>query len=160
MLVFTIQLLFIFLLSVVISIKSLFISNNPFILKNRTLILNQMIEVGQQYHEKFMFTQAEVNEFARITGDINPIHLDEAYAAQTPFKKPIMHGMLGAGLFLSQQLDFKRPMFVDVMYEAVITVKEVNREKHTALFTTEIIDKATGKICTSGEAQLMNKEKI
>ncbi len=134
-----------------------------------------MIEVGQQHYEKFIFTQSEVNEFARITGDTNPLHLDEAYAAETPFKKPIMHGMLGAGLFsrvfgikfpgqgtiyLSQQLDFKRPMFVDVIYEAVITVKEVNREKHTALFTTEIIDKVTGKICTSGEAQLMNKEKI
>jgi acyl dehydratase len=134
-----------------------------------------MIEVGQQYHEEFMFTQQEVNEFARITGDTNPLHFDETYAAETQFKKPIMHGMIGAGIFsrvfgikfpgkgtvyLSQQLDFKRPMFVDVLYEAVITVKEINRDKHTALFTTEIVDKYTKKVCTSGEAQVMNKEKI
>ena len=86
-----------------------------------------------------------------------------------------MHGMIGARIisrvfgikfpgegtvYLSQQLDFKRPMFVDVLYEVVITAKEVNREKHMATFTTEIIDKATGKVCTGGEAQVMNKEKI
>jgi len=134
-----------------------------------------MIEPGQQHREEFIFNQNQVNEFARITGDTNPLHFDAEYAATTPFKKPIMHGMIGAGIisrvfgikfpgegtvYLSQQLDFKRPMFVDVLYEVVITAKEVNREKHMATFTTEIIDKTTGKVCTSGEAQVLNKVKI
>jgi len=134
-----------------------------------------MIEPGQQYREEFIYSQYEVNEFARITGDTNPLHFDAAYAATTPFKKPIMHGMIGAGIisrvfgikfpgegtvYLSQQLEFKRPMFVDVLYEAVITAKEVNREKNIGTFITEIIDKTTGKVCTSGEAQVLNKTKI
>jgi acyl dehydratase len=134
-----------------------------------------MIDIGQEYREEFVFNQQQVNEFARVTGDTNPLHYDAEYASTTPFKKPIMHGMIGAGIisrifgikfpgegtvYLSQHLDFKRPMFVDVVYEAVVKVKEVNREKHVATFSTEIIEKATGKVCTSGDAQVMHKEKI
>jgi len=134
-----------------------------------------MIQPEQQYREEFVYTQEQVKEFARFSGDNNPIHLNAEYAAATPFKKPIMHGMIGAGvisrvfgikfpgegtIYMSQLLEFKRPMFVDVVYEAVITVKSVDREKHTGIFTTEVIDKATSKVCISGEAHMMNKEKI
>lgn len=134
-----------------------------------------MIEPNQQYREEFSYTQQQVEEFARFSGDTNPIHLDTGYAAGTAFKKPIMHGMIGAGvisrvfgikfpgigsIYMSQHLEFKRPMFVDVVYEVVIRVKAVQPEKHIATFTTEIIDKTTGKVCISGEAQLMNKEKV
>ncbi|MFL5730355.1 MAG: MaoC family dehydratase, partial [Cytophagaceae bacterium] len=58
-----------------------------------------MIEQGQVYTESFSFTQEEVVRFAELTGDHNPIHLDPAYAANTLFKKPIMHGILGASVF-------------------------------------------------------------
>ena len=86
-----------------------------------------------------------------------------------------MHGMLGAALFskvfgvlfpgegtiyLKQSLSFLRPMFVDVDYEAVFTVKEVNKEKHRAIIETVIKDKSTGAVCTSGDATVMNVDKI
>lgn len=134
-----------------------------------------MIEVNQVYTHDFKFSQDEVNRFAEVTGDKNPVHLDAEYAAKTMFKKPIMHGMLSASLFskvfgtlfpgegtiyLKQSLSFMKPMYVDTDYEAVFTVKEVVREKNRAIVETVIKDKNSGSICTSGEATVMNVDKI
>ena len=134
-----------------------------------------MLEIGQTYAQDFTFSQDEVNRFAEVTGDKNPVHTDAEFAAKTLFKVPIMHGMLGAALFskvfgvlfpgegtiyLSQTLNFLRPMFVDTNYEAIFTVKDVMKDKHRAIIETAIKDKTTGKICTTGEATLMNTEKI
>lgn len=134
-----------------------------------------MIEVGQIYTHDFNFSQDEVNRFAEVTGDKNPVHLNADYAAKTMFKKPIMHGMLSASLFskvfgtlfpgegtiyLKQSLSFMKPMYVDVKYEAVFTVKEVVLDKNRAIVETLIKDKTTGIVCTSGEATVMNIDKI
>lgn len=134
-----------------------------------------MIEVNNVYTHEFSFSQDEVNRFAEVTGDKNPVHTDAAYAATTMFKRPIMHGMLSASLFskvfgtlfpgegtiyLKQSLSFMKPMYVDTAYEAVFTVKEVIREKNRAVVETIIRDKVTGATCTSGEATVMNVEKI
>lgn len=135
----------------------------------------QPIEPGATHHHSFRFSQADVDAFARITGDNNPLHLDAAYAAQTPFKRPIIHGMLGASIFtkvlgtefpgygsvyLGQTLEFLRPMFVDTDYEAVFTVESVNLDKHTATIQGELRDAQTGKVTTRGTAILMHREKI
>lgn len=127
------------------------------------------------YRYPFRFSQADVIDFARVTGDNNPLHLDADFAAQTPFKRPIIHGMLGASIFtkvlgtefpgygsvyLGQTLEFLRPMFVDTDYEAVFTVKSMNPDKHTAEITGELRDTQTGKVATRGTATLMHREKI
>ncbi len=132
------------------------------------------MKVNDVYKHEFSFSQDEVSRFAEVTGDKNPVHLDAAYAATTIFKRPVMHGMLGAALFskvfgtlfpgegtiyLKQSLNFMRPMYVDVKYEAVFTVKEIIAEKNRAVVETVIQDKE-GKICTSGEATVMNTGKI
>lgn len=134
-----------------------------------------MLEIEQTYSHDFKFTQEEVNRFAEVTGDKNPVHIDAGFASKTMFKKPIMHGMLGASLFskvfgvlfpgegtiyLKQSLSFLRPMYVEVDYEAVFTVKEVNKEKHRAIIETVIKDKTSNAVCTSGEATVMNVDKI
>lgn len=134
-----------------------------------------MIELNQVFTHDFKFTQEEVERFAEVTGDKNPVHLDAAYAATTMFKLPIMHGMLSASLFskvfgtlfpgegtiyLKQSLNFLKPMYVDVTYEAVFTVKEIIKEKHRAIVETQIKDKVRGTVCTSGEATVMNLDKI
>lgn len=134
-----------------------------------------MIENGQTYSHDFTFTQDEVNRFAEVTGDKNPVHTNAEFAATTMFKRPIMHGMLGASLFskvfgvlfpgdgtiyLKQSLSFLKPMYVDTGYEAVFVVKEVIKDKNRAIVETLIKDKKTGNICTSGEAVIMNVEKI
>jgi acyl dehydratase len=133
-----------------------------------------MIEVNQVYTHEFQYSQEEVSRFAEVTGDRNPVHTDADYAAKTMFKRPIMHGMLGASLFskvfgtlfpgegtiyLKQSLNFLKPMYPDTPYEAVFTVKEIIYEKNRAIVETVIKDKE-GKICTSGEATVMNVDKI
>ncbi len=135
----------------------------------------KVIKIGEVYRETFSFTQDEVNSFAQITGDKNPVHLDAEYAAGTVYKKPIIHGILGASvlskalgmefpgegtIYLKQEMNFKRPMYVDVLYEAIMTVKEVNKEKHQAIIETKIAEKETGKVNLIGDAYIMNKEKI
>jgi acyl dehydratase len=134
-----------------------------------------MIKVGEIYTHDFKFSQDEVNRFAEVTGDKNPVHTDAAYAAKTMFKRPIMHGMLSASLFskvfgtlfpgegtiyLKQSLSFLKPMYVDTDYEAVFTVKEVIGDKNRATVETLIKDKNTGLVCTSGEATVLNVDKI
>lgn len=133
------------------------------------------LELNQAFQYTFCFTQEEVIQFANVSGDNNPIHLDADYAAQTIFKKPIIHGFLGASVFskvlgtmfpgngtvyLKQTMEFMRPMLVDTQYEAVFTVKEIDREKHRAVISTEILDSESRKTVTKGEAWVMNQEKI
>lgn len=55
---------------------------------------------------------------------------------------------------------FKRPMYVDVEYQAILTVKEVNKEKHQAIIETKIVEKESGKANLIGDAYIMNKQKI
>lgn len=137
--------------------------------------MNIEVEIGGSFSYAFRFTQADVEDFARVTGDNNPLHLDAEFAATTAFKRPIIHGMLGASVFtkvlgtqfpgfgsvyLGQTMDFLRPMFVDTDYEAVFTIQSIDPVKHTAKITTDILDSATRKVTTRGVATLMNKEKF
>lgn len=129
-----------------------------------------MFDTNQEYTHEFSFSQEEVNRFAEVTGDKNPVHTDADYAAKTMFKRPIMHGMLSASLFskvfgtlfpgegtiyLKQSLNFLKPMYVDTKYQAVFTVKDVMRDKNRAVVET-IIKNPDGLVCTSGEATVMN----
>lgn len=131
--------------------------------------------LNTSFSHAFRFTQADVEEFARVTGDNNPLHLDAEFAATTAFKRPIIHGMLGASVFtkvlgtqfpgfgsvyLKQTLEFMRPMFVETDYEAVFTIIGINPDKHTAEISTEIFDTATRKLTTRGVATLMHREKF
>ena len=57
------------------------------------------VEIGAVYTHEFSFSQEEVNRFAEVTGDRNPVHTDAEYAATTMIKKPIMHAFLGGSIF-------------------------------------------------------------
>jgi acyl dehydratase len=131
--------------------------------------------IEASFEELFKFTQDDVVRFAELTGDNNPIHLDAEYAATTSFKRPIIHGMLGATIFtkvlgtqfpgfgsiyLKQTLEFLRPMFVETDYKAVFTIKSINKEKHIAEIATEIMDATTKKVVTRGIATMINQEKF
>lgn len=129
--------------------------------------------VNSSFDHHFRFTQEEVQRFAELTGDNNPLHLDAAYAATTNFKRPIIHGMLGATVFtkvlgtqfpgfgsiyLKQTLEFLRPMFVETDYKAVFTIKTIQEEKHIAEISTEIIDVNSKKVVTRGIATMINEK--
>ena len=126
-------------------------------------------EVGSEHRHTFTITQKQVEAFAEVSGDHNPIHLDEGFASKTRFGKRIIHGMFGASIisyvmgrkfpgpgsvYLKQNLEFKRPMYPEVEYEGVFVVKAID-DKKRATVKTNIYDKATGKICTEGEALIM-----
>jgi acyl dehydratase len=132
------------------------------------------MEINEVYTHEFQFSQEEVNQFAKVTGDNNPVHTNADYAAKTMFKRPIMHGMLSASLFskvfgtlfpgegtiyLKQSLNFLKPMYVDTAYDAIFTVKEVIKDKNRAVIETVIRNK-DGLTCTSGEAVILNVDKI
>lgn len=87
------------------------------------------VEIGQEWESLGRtITQAEIANFAGVSGDFNPIHIDHAFAATTPFRKPIAHGLLvfsiasGLGLysppmrtlaFLSiREWNFCEPIFI------------------------------------------------
>jgi len=129
--------------------------------------------VGSAFDHHFCFSQAQVIQFAELTGDNNPLHLDAAYAETTSFKRPIIHGMLGATVFtkvlgtefpgfgsiyLKQTLEFLRPMFVETDYKAVFTIKSIDPAKHIAEISTEIVDVNTKKVVTRGIATMINQE--
>lgn len=132
-------------------------------------------KIGSQFTHSFKFSQEDVAAFARVTGDTNPLHLDADYAATTSFKRPIIHGMLGASVFtkvlgteypgygsiyVSQTLSFVRPMFVDTDYEAVFTITSLEPGRHTAEIRTEILDAQTREVTTRGAATMINREKF
>lgn len=130
-------------------------------------------KLGDVFRHDIRYTQDQVNDYARISGDTNPLHIDEAAGKASMFGRNIIHGHLSASVFtkifgvllyadghiyMKQNTTFLRPMFVDTDYEAVITVKEIFPEKNRVLYETKVIEKASGAETITGEAMLMNKK--
>ncbi len=127
-----------------------------------------MVKQGDVYTHGVKFTQADVVKFAEVTGDFNPIHIDAEYAAKTVFKKPIVHGFLSGAVFskvfgtlfpgegtiyLSQEMKFLAPIFVEEQYEARFEVMEVNTEKHIGIVNCSLVN-SEGAPCITGVAKL------
>lgn len=132
-----------------------------------------MIKLGDTYSEKFTFTQLEVDDFIRISGDNNPIHHSKQYSKNTIFKKPIIHGFLSASVFskilgtilpgegtiyMSQSLKFTAPMYVEELYQGVVEVVEVDATKGICILQTQVLDEA-GNVMITGEAKVKNRQK-
>ncbi len=134
-----------------------------------------MLKLGDTYSTTFSITQEEVAAFAKVSGDTNPLHLDAEYAAGTPFKSPIVHGMFSASiiskilgtefpgegtLYLSQNLEFKRPIYPGKEYEVKCEITETVEGRHTASISTKIFDAENGKIVLNGSAKVRHTEKL
>jgi acyl dehydratase len=132
-----------------------------------------MIQIGDQFKHDFSYTQADVDTYAQVSGDINPLHINPEAGKNSMFGRNIIHGFLGGSVFtkifgalykaeghvyLKQTMQWLKPMFVDTPYEAVITVKEIFPEKNRVLYDCSIFEKATGEKTFTGEALLMNKK--
>ena len=131
-----------------------------------------MIKVGDQFKHRFSYTQDDVNTYAKVSGDTNPLHIDEAAGKASMFGRCIIHGYLGGSVFtklfgtqiyanvnvyIKQTLKFMRPIFTGIDYEAVVTVQEVFPEKKQWLYKTEDYNPANNELTITGEALLMNK---
>jgi acyl dehydratase len=122
--------------------------------------------VGQRATRSYTFTAESVTQFAALVGDGNPIHLDADYAAQTPFGRPIVHGIFVASLlsaalgeqlpgpgciYLGQSLRFEAPVYVGDTVTASVEVTAVRAEKRIVTLRTECA-RADGVRVLSGEA--------
>jgi len=132
-----------------------------------------MIKIGDVFTNDFSYTQEQVNLYAQISGDTNPLHVNAEVGKASMFEKNIIHGHFSASVFtkifgvmlhgeghiyMKQNTTFLKPMFVDTPYRAIITVKEIFPEKNRVLYETKVIDVATGADTITGEALLMNKK--
>lgn len=125
------------------------------------------VKTGQAVEEKRAFSEGDVIAFSRISGDTNPIHLDESYAQTTRFGKRIVHGLLTASvisaligtklpgpgaIYLRQTLEFKAPVFIGEEIAYRVAVKSVEgRLLHLEARCT----KADGTIALDGSADVL-----
>ena len=123
------------------------------------------LEVGMTATFSKTITEADIVLFAGASGDNNAIHINEAFAKTTPFKGRIAHGFLTAStisaaianrlpgpgtIYMSQQMSFVGPVRPGDTVDAVVTVKEVIRDKSRAVLET--VCSVEGAVVVSGEA--------
>lgn len=114
-----------------------------------------------------MFTSADVATFADLTHDSNPLHSDEAFASSHQFGEPVVHGMLYACMFsaiigqrspgavyLSQTLDFKKPVTLGDTVTAEIEVERVAARGRLLDFQTRCYNQHS-EVVLSGQARVM-----
>lgn len=110
---------------------------------------NGQPSVGDKITFSKPITTEEVHEFAGVSGDTNPLHLNDDYAADTQFGEPIVHGMLLTGLvsaalaripgrvvYLTQNIEFKNPGYPDGEFTAVCELIENNSNDTYTVETT------------------------
>lgn len=133
-----------------------------------TVLYFEEIAEGDEAEVRRVITEEDVVNFAKISGDTNPVHLDESYAATTLFGKRIAHGSLcssyissvfgtklpGPGcIYVSQSLRFKAPVYFGDEVVAKVKVTGLVPKKHIAEFRTQCFVK--DKLVLDGEAALM-----
>lgn len=126
------------------------------------------LAVGQTAAFGKTITEADILLFAGVSGDTNPVHLNEEYASQTMFKGRIAHGMLSAGListvfgtklpgpgciYIAQNLKFKAPVKIGDTAVARVELIELLPEKKRANFKTTVTVGTT--VVIDGDATLM-----
>lgn len=127
------------------------------------------IQLGMSATRENTVTERDIQSFADISGDSNPVHLDSAYAATTPFKKCISHGMLTASyisaifgmqlpgpgaIYVAQTLNFRRPVWIGDHITTKVTVAEKFPAKKRVRFEC-VCTNPDGKVVLEGEAMLM-----
>lgn len=130
------------------------------------------LRVGMKASITRTVTEADVEVFARATGDTNPVHLDEEVAQRSRFGERVAHGMLTAGhisavlgtklpgpgaIYLEQTLRFVRPVrFGDAITSTVEVIEIADDKPHVRLRTTSANQE--GKTVLLGEALILMSE--
>jgi acyl dehydratase len=122
---------------------------------------------GQHVTFTKTFTEDDVRRFIEITGDVNPLHVDEAFAARTRFGRRVLHGMLTASIlstmvgmllpgtgaiYRSQTIRFLLPVHIGETVTAHFVVKSVDRRTHRLTIDSWIENEA-GQRVLEGECE-------
>jgi len=128
-----------------------------------------MLKTGDSASLTKTFSDDDVRSFAEISGDTNPVHLDDDFAAGTRFKRRLLHGMLTAGLisavlgtklpgpgsiYLSQSMTFRAPVFINGTITATGTVSRIREDKPIVTLAT-VCKNQDGEVVLDGEAVLL-----
>lgn len=134
---------------------------------SKELLSIDQVHVGMTASMTRQVTDADIHAFADLSGDYNPVHLDDEYAEASSFKRRIAHGMLSAtflstllgtkmpgegSIYTSQTLKFVRPVYIDDTVIAKVTVTHVNPEKKRV--TLETVCLVNDKPVITGEAEI------
>ena len=131
------------------------------------------ISLGQTASFSKLVEEKDIQMFSAVSGDVNPVHLDEEFAAGTMFKGRIAHGMLtgavisaalamelpGPGcIYLGQTLRFTRPVKIGDRITARLEVTAKRDDKKIITLACEVSNQ-DGKVVASGEAQVLASRK-
>ena len=127
------------------------------------------LKIGDTFTISKEVTDEVIRKFADVSGDYNPIHLDEEFAAKTRFGRRIAHGMISGALisavlgyefkerkivYLSQTMKFTAPVFIDDTVTATATVAKIREDKPIVTIETVCTNQA-GETTLKGEAVVM-----
>ena len=126
------------------------------------------LHIGQKAEFLEILSESRVQEFAKLSGDFNPHHMDEEYAKKTKYQKRICHGMLLASFFskltamylpgqgsfyLSQTLNFVSPAFIDDVITVKGEITKISYSTGIVRVKTQIIN-TNNTLLVSGEAKV------
>lgn len=127
----------------------------------------ETIQTGMTVSYSQTITDADIKAYAGLSGDHNPVHVNDEYAHSSRFGKRIAHGLMSAGFFsalfgtrlpgpgcvyVSQSLQFKRPVYMGDTVVATVKVRSVDIGKCRVFFET--ICTVGGKVVIKGEAEI------
>ena len=127
------------------------------------------LKIGDRFSATKQISDRVVRAFAELSGDYNPIHLDEKFAETTRFGRRIAHGMISGALisavlgyklserkivYLSQTLKFVQPVFIDDTITATATITNIRADKPVVTLETVCANQA-GETVVAGEAVVM-----
>lgn len=133
--------------------------------------MTMKLSVGDTAEITKTIEQADIDAFANVTGDHNPVHVDEEFAKTTRFGRRIAHGMLTASLisavlanklpgegsvYLGQTLQFVAPVFPGDEITARVTVREIREDKPILKLETVCVNQRE-EIVIRGEATVLKR---
>lgn len=126
-------------------------------------------KVGDSASVSRTISKQDVVKMAQLTGDYNPIHIDENYASKTAFKKCIAHGLFCEGLIsallgttmpgegtviVSQSFWFRKPVFISDMITATVKISDIDYEKNKILLASTCVNQ-DNMVVLDGESYVL-----